>query len=339
MATINDIAQIAKVSKSTVSRVISKQGSVKEQTRVKIEKAMAELNFRPNVFAKGMRTNRSHSIGILYPDLSNPFFSQWYEVFDRMTRTHGYLNYICITDPLGLTEEERIQDVLDRSIDGIIFFSYRKDEAMLEKLSSITRHTPLVCCDSMYDESSLSCVYANGRKGTFDAVCELARSGRKRIAYVKGKEEYQVVKNRFMGYREGLEACGLSYDDLLVYAGDFRLGCGYKAAKQFMGLQHPPDAIMAATDYMAMGVMDYLKKHPVRIPGDVAVFGFDDLNLSQNTSPALSTISLPFSQLAGAAVDTLLTLIENPAHPPIKKIFNCELKNRGSSVQSDNNKK
>lgn len=333
MANIKDIAELANVSKSTVSRVISNNGYVKSETREIIEKVMKKVCFRPNVFANGMRTNRSHSIGILFPDLSNPFFSEWYAVVDRISRARGYLNYICITDPKGQTEEQRVDDLLGRSIDGIILFSYRKNEPFLSKLRTIAVQTPLVCCDSMFGDEGLSCVYADGKKGTFNAVLHLVETGKKRIAYIKGKEEYQVVNSRFMGYCEALSESGLTYDESLVYEGEFKMECGFRAAEVFMNLTTPPDAIMAATDYMALGVIDYLLKHNYHIPNDVAVFGFDNLQLAQNSVPGLSTVSLPIEEMAECTINTLIKIMEEPPDHPIEHVFNCDLKIRQSSYK------
>jgi LacI family transcriptional regulator len=328
---IDDIAKLAGVSKSTVSRVISKNGYVASESQRRILQVMEEVNFSPNVFAKGMRTNRSHSIGILYPDLSNPFFAEWYAVVDRISRSSGYLNYICITDPKGETEEQRIDDLLARSIDGILLFPYRKDQSFLNKLRKITQHTPVVCCDSMFEGEGLSCVFANGQKGTFDAVQHLARTGKKRIAYIKGKPEFEVVNRRFKGYCEGLTNAGLTFDQQLVYEGKFKMDCGTKAAELFMELPNPPDAIMAATDYMALGVLDYLKKQNILIPEQIAVFGFDDLNFAANSQPTLSTIALPIQEMAESAISTLISLMAENREEPFEHIFNCELKIRQST--------
>lgn len=330
MANIKDIARLANVSKSTISRVVSNNGYVKPQTREIIEQVMVELNFRPNMFAKGMRTNRSFSIGILFPDLSNPFFAEWYQVVDRISGTMGYLNYICITDPLGKTEIKRIDDLLARSIDGIIFFSYHKQLEVLGKLQSISQHTPVVCCDGMMIGENLSYVCADGRKGTYEAARYLIVNGRNRIAYIKGSDAYQVGFNRFEGYKQALEKSGLFIDESLVFSGDFKMTDGYEAARYFMQLTHPPDAIMAATDNMALGVLNYLKEYGITVPDQVAVVGFDNLNLSAGSNPPLTTIELPIEQLATSAIEALISQIENDK-TVIRQVFDCKLVKRQSA--------
>jgi len=330
MANIKDIARIANVSKSTVSRVVSNNGYVKSETRKKIEQVMEEQDFRPNIFAKGMRTNRSYSIGILFPDLSNPFFGDWYRVVDRIAGTKGYLNYICITDPLGKTEMKRIDDLMARSIDGIIYFSYQKQPKVIEKLKSISAHTPVVCCDGMMIGEDLSYVCANERKGTYDAAINLIESGRKRIAYIKGSDVYQVGLNRYEGYLNALQEKKLPFDESLVFSGDFKINDGFEATRYFMEQHNPPDAIMAATDYMAMGVLNYLEQKDILVPEQVAVVGFDNLNMSAGSKPPLTTIEIPIEQLASNAIEALILQIEN-SKAVIQQVFDCKLIKRQST--------
>jgi DNA-binding LacI/PurR family transcriptional regulator len=324
MSGIIDIAKLANVSKSTVSRVLSNNGYVKPETRAAIEKVMDDLHYRPNMFAKGMRTKRSFSIGILFPDLSNPFFAEWYAVVDKISREAGYLNYICITDPLGATEEQRIDDLLARHIDGILFFSYCKRPEILKKLKAIASHTPVVCCDGMMIGEDLSYVCADGKEGTYQATRYLIEKGRKRIAYIKGNDEYQVGTNRFEGYHKALVEAGLPSEEQLIFRGNFKLEDGYAAAKYFMGQAEPPDAIMAATDYMALGVLNFLNEKKVSIPREVAVIGFDNLNIATTVKPRLSTIELPIGALASSAIETLIACIENYKEP-VRKVFPCKL--------------
>jgi len=330
MANIKDIAKLANVSKSTVSRVVSNKGFVSPKTRANVERLIKEIDFHPNVFASGMRTNRSYSIGMLFPDLSNPFFAEWYRIVEQISGIQGYLNYICITDPYGETEMKRIDDLLARSIDGIIFFSYQKNHKVLSKLKSISAHTPVVCCDGMMIGEDISYVCADGRKGTYEATRYLINSGRKRIAYIKGTDEYQVGLNRFEGYRQAMEDANLSVDESLVYSGDFKMTSGFEAATYFMQQENKPDAIMAATDFMVIGALNYLNQHGISVPGQVAVVGFDNLTRTAETNPPLTTIELPLNQMATNAIETLIHQIENDK-AIIQQVFDCKLILRQSS--------
>jgi len=327
---IHDIAKLAGVSKSTVSRVISKNGYVAPDSLQRILQAMEEANYRPNIFAKGMRTNRSYSIGILFPDLSNPFFAEWYHVVEQISGSKGYLNYICITDPYGASEMKRIDDLLARSIDGIIYFSYQKNSDVLNRLKTISKHTPVICCDGMMIGEDLSYVCADGRKGTYEATRYLIQSGRKRIAYIKGTEAYQVGLNRYEGYKQAMEESDLPVDESLVFSGDFKMADGFEAARFFMKLANPPDAIMAATDFMAIGALNYLNQQGISVPEQVAVVGFDNLSRTAETIPPLTTIELPMEKLAANAIEVLIFQIENDK-AIIQQVYDCQLVIRQST--------
>ncbi len=325
MPSIIDIAKLANISKSTVSRVISNTGYVKPETRAKILQVMEELNFRPNMFAKGMRTKRSFSIGIIFPDLSNPFFPEWYRIVDHISHEGGYLNYICITDPQGYSEEQRIDDLLARSIDGIIFFSYHKHQKVWNKLRKISVHTPVVCCDSVARNEHLSYVIADGAKGTYQATNYLLETGRKRIGYIRGQKKYEVTADRFEGYIKALNEHGIPFDEDLVYEGNFKRECGFQGARCLMNLPCPPDAIMAATDHMALGALHFLKTNGYKVPQQVAVFGFDNLHISQDSDPPLSTIALPIREMAESTIKTLITLMKEEHPAPVQQTFDCQL--------------
>lgn len=290
MPSIIDIAKLANVSKSTVSRVISNTGYVKPETRVKILKVMEELSFRPNMFAKGMRTKRSFSVGIIFPDLSNPFFPEWYRIVDHISHEGGYLNYICISV-----------------------------------------HTPVVCCDSVARNEHLSYVTADGTKGTYQATNYLLETGRKRIGYIRGQKKYEVTADRFEGYIKALNEHGIPFDEDLVYEGNFKRECGFQGARRLMNLPCPPVAIMAATDHMALGALHFLKKNGYKVPQQVAVFGFDNLHISQDSDPPLSTIALPIREMAESTINTLITLMKEEHPAPVQQIFDCKLVVRESA--------
>lgn len=331
MANIKDIANLAGVSKSTVSRVVSNNGFVKPETREKIEALMQELNYKPNMFAKGMRTNKSQSIGIVFPDLTNPFFAEWYKVIDTISRKNGYLNYICISDPKGESEESRIDDLLARSIDGIILFSYTKNEKLWKKLENISSVTPVICCDSMFEGYNLNAIYADGKEGTKKAAEFLIRLGKKRIAYIKGSSDFEVVKKRYEGYCQALKINNIPIEKELIVEGEFTKDCGKLAAEKLMSLPNKPDTIMASTDFMAIGVLEYLQENNFNIPEEIAVFGFDNLQLSETANPPLSTIAMPLKDMAEASITRLMSLIENPKQIVEQRVFDCELKIRKST--------
>ena len=209
MNTILDIGKSAGVSKSTVSRVLNDDPNVKPATREKVKRAISKLNYTPNLMARGMRMKKTFSIGIIFPDLSNPFFSEWYKTIDRAMQASGYLGYICITDPKGTTELKRIEDLVARNIDGVIFSTYVKNQAVINKLRELSKTMAVVCCDDVYINEGLQYVTYDGRAGTFNAMMHLAKQGRQRLAYIKGARIYDVTQPRFQGYVDALKHLGI----------------------------------------------------------------------------------------------------------------------------------
>ncbi len=330
MTTIIDIAKATGVGKSTVSRVINGDVSVKTATREKVEKCIGELNYSPNLMARGMRMSKTFSIGIVFPDLSNPFFPEWYKTIDQVMDGFGYMGYICITDPLGSTELKRLEDLASRNIDGIIFSSYVKNPEVFTKLRELSKHMAIVCGDYFAAGESLPYVTYDGRNGTKDAVKYLASQGRKRLAYIKASDVYDTTQFRYQGYQEALEELSLPFSQELVYEGDFQLADGVNAADYFMSLSNPPDAILAATDLMALGCLQRLGELGVNVPGDVALFGFDNISLAKESKPGLSSVNLPIESVAKKTVALLMDQINNE-NKLSSEILPCELVIRAST--------
>jgi len=337
MSDIRDIAKEAGVSKSTVSRVLNNNGPVNHSTRKRIEEAMATLNYSPNVFAQGMRSNRSRSIGILYPDLSNPFFPEWYKTIEKISRAKGYMNYICVTDPEGKSEDKTIKDLLGRRIDGLIYFSFALRPEIHKKLRLISKEIPVVFCDPTPEYSSDdNYITSNGYSGTCEAVKFLIKQGRRKIAYIRGEKKFAVTTDRLKGYMACLNDSGFEINEEYIVEGYFHQMGGYEAAKQLMELVPRPDAILAANDIMALGVLRYLKDAKVNVPQDVAVIGFDNISLSAISDPPLTTIALPIVEMASLTIDYLINKIENKTIEPIHEILDCKLILRESTLSPIN---
>lgn len=312
MATILDVAKLAGVSKTTVSRVINKNGPVSPKTRKRIEMAMEALNYTPNYFAQGMRTSRTRTIGMLIPDYSNPFYAQLFRYIEDVARKNGYMNIICNTNAEPERELEHIRELVRRKIDGIIFCTYKGVRDNIDYLMEISKDVPVVFMDHVVDDQPVSYVITDGFGSSRKAARYLIEKGRKRIAYIKGPSKHRVTHERFRGYRQALKDRDLEFDTKLVYEGDFHMKSGFVAAQYFMNQENPPDAIMAATDIMAIGALKYLKYKSFQVPDDVNVVGFDNIFLSSLVEPALTTIAQPLWDLGREAMNILIERIEHP---------------------------
>ncbi len=336
MATIKDVARVAGVSTTTVSRFLNDSGPVNEETAARIKKAVSELKFAANFMARGMRTSRTRIIGILIPDYSNPFYPELLKGIEAKAREHGYMTQVCGTDADATTEYDRLDELVRRQTDGIILCSYNRIPRDLAYLAGIAKTIPVVVMDPLIKNESLSCVITDGYAGTVNAVGYLVRLGRRRIAYIKGPVRHDVTKERFKGYRDGLSANNLPEDDKLVYEADFSMESGYAAAEYFHkgGLVQGglvPDAIMAATDVMAIGAIKYCRKAGLEIPKDIAVVGFDNIGLCGIVEPSLTTIAQPIGELGRAAAGIIIESIESGSIRKQRIVMQSSLVIRGST--------
>lgn len=268
--------------------------------------AIEKLSYSPNYFAQGMRTSRTRTIGIVIPDYTNPFYPELLKGIEGRARQKGYMTQVCNTDMDAETEYDRLNELVRRQTDGIILCSYNRIPRDLAYLADIAKDIPVVIMDPVVKNESLSYVLTDGYTGTAQAVSYLIEKGRRRIAYIKGPDRLYVTKERYLGYRDTLTAQGLEYQDDLVYEGDFSMESGYRAAEEFCKKRSSFDALMAATDLMAIGAIKYFNKAKIDVPGRVAVVGFDNICLCEVIEPSLTTIAQPIGELGKAAADIII---------------------------------
>ncbi|OQY34500.1 MAG: hypothetical protein B6241_04320 [Spirochaetaceae bacterium 4572_59] len=331
MPTIHDIAKLSGISKSTVSRVISKQGYVKKETREKVEKAMKELNYTPNYIARGMRTHKSSAIGLFIPDNDNPFYSELFKGVEQVTRKAGYMNLVCHTDEDPKTELFYINELLKRQIDGIIFCTYNRSHEGLRYLKEVAANIPIIFMDPLFGDQGFSSVVSDGYTGSKMAVNYLYERGCSNIAYIKGSRIHAVTNERCKGYSDGLKEQGNKVLRQNVYEGDFSMESGRNAVKYFLSLDKKPDAIMAATDVMAIGALKELRKSGVKVPEDIKLIGFDNIPLAELVEPALTTVAQPIKDLGINAAELLLKKIQNSATPNQQVVMQCSIIERDST--------
>lgn len=332
MATILDVAKLSGVSKTTVSRVINNNGPVSEDTRIKVEEAMDKLNYTPNYFAQGMRTNKTKTIALLVPDYSNPFYPELFKNVEEIAREHGYMITLCNTAEEPDRELESIKEVIKRNIDGIIFCTYNMVRKNINYLIQISNKVPVVFMDLVVrDDEPISYVVTDGFKSTRKAVNYLIEKGRRKIAYIKASSQYRVTRERFEGYKQALADHNINFEPSLVYKGDFHIKSGFEGAKYLMEKDSSPDAIVGASDAMAIGVLKYLKATGISVPDEVNVVGFDNISLSTMINPALTTIAQPIKKLGEEAVNIVIERIKNPDLDNKKLKLDGELIVRGST--------
>lgn len=322
-ATIWEVARLAGVSHQTVSRFLKDEGGLRPATREKIEKAVAELDYRPNLVARSMRTRRTNRIAIVLPELTSFVPLPVLKGASLAARDAGYS-----TDVVGLEGDaarraEGALALLDsQQVDGLLSFTPLDDAVM-----TAGEQRPVVVYGEYDDNMHAQGHLADGRPAA-DIVRHLARLGHRRFLHVAGAEEWASALNRRAVYEETIAELGLESYGVVV--GDWSVGSGYQAARDL-----PTDAgvtaVLAANDYVAMGVIRGFQDRGLRVPEDVSVFGWDDEQFTQYFQPSMSTVRLDRDAMGRQAMSSLLALINGEPQPAIRLDSGFELVPRGSS--------
>lgn len=331
MATIDDVAKKAGVSKATVSRVINGTAPVNNYTKTKIELAMEELNYSPSFLAQSMRSKKTKTIGIVIPDYTNPFYTSLFKEIENRIRDYGYMMLICPSDEDHETGIENIKKLVSRQIDGIILFTYRGGKEYYKFIAELSRKTPCVFMDQVADELPVSQVFTDGFNGVKEAVTYLLKKGHKRIGCIKVPSVFEVTIARVNGYKTALKDFGIPVDEKLIYEGNAYLDGGYRAGEYFAKLENRPTAIVSVTDFMAIGALKYFQHVSIKVPEQIEIIGFDNISLCTLVSPQLSTVAQPLEKLAFEAIKLLINKINNPRSRNKKIVLNSSLIIRRSS--------
>ena len=312
-ATLKDIAKRTGFSVSTISRVLhdsSKKYKISDETKQQIKKTAEELGYRPNTLARGLRLQQTNEIGIVVPDISNPFFSALIKSFATELRRGGY-NFIVNESDENITlERASIKSLLEKRVDGLIIASVGLDFSHLRKLCETG--VPLVTVDRCFDALDVDSVSVDNVKGALLAVSHLIREGHSRIAFIQGLPGTYANEARLHGYKLALEQAGLPIDDRLIVGDDFPSMNGYLGTKLLLKMTSPPSAIFTAGDLIALGALEACRENGYQIPNDISLVTFDDPVFATYLSPALTAVEQPISKMAEMAVAMLYSRIRTP---------------------------
>jgi len=311
-ATIDDVAKLANVSIKTVSRVVNREPNVRETTRDKVERAISELNYRPNKAAQNLASHHSRLIVLIYDDPSAyeipsaGFIIRMQEGALRACRTADYelLIHPCRYRNKGVGKE--LQALIEQvRPDGIVLAAPLSNVRRIVTAVEATG-TPLVRVSPGKKNGGLFSVVTNDRETCAEMTRFLASLGHKKIAFITGHPEHKAVGNRFLGYKDGLDQSGLIFSEGLVAAGDNSIRSGEACAAALLESEDPPTAIFAANDDMAAGVIRVADRLNIKVPEQLSVAGCDDIALAQQVYPALTTINQPLAAMADEAVMLLI---------------------------------
>lgn len=290
------VARKAGVSTATVSRVLNGSQKVREATAAKVRAATEELNYRPNISARSLRSGRTNLYGIIVSDIRNPFFPDLIEQFESLATQHGFDVTIANT---GYNEQRLlggIRRLLERSVDGLAIFTSEVSEAALECLRSTSVPVVLLNQPSMTNE--FPTVLVDYQRGFLEAIDHLRMLGHSRIGFVAGPRTFTSANRRRKAFFAAVRASRLTVRDEWIFEGDHRLSGGRFAADGYFSMRHPPTALVCSNDLTAIGFLETANRIGRRVPDDVSLIGFDDLFLCEVVHPALTTLHLSRKEIA-----------------------------------------
>jgi len=284
---------------------------------------MAELNYRPNALARSLRQGKTNTLGLVLPDSANPFFAEISRSIEDKAFNKGYSVFLCNTE-LDTERELFYVDVLSKKqVDGIIFVAAGDQTDSLDFL--VREGMPVVMIDRNVPNVQVDAVLPDHRLGGFLATQHLLKLGHTRIACIAGPSSITPSAERITGYRNALEQANIPYDEKLVIRGDYHAQSGMDITSSILMMDPRPTAVFALNDLMALGALRAAAEAGCSVPKDLAVVGYDNLELSQYTNPPLTTIAQPKKEIGVQAVNLLVERIAQKNRPPSRVVLPPEL--------------
>ena len=301
MATMKDVAALAKVGVGTVSRVLNSSGSVKESTRRKVEAAMKELNYIPNAYARGLKMNKTNTVALIIPTIWHPFFSEFAYYVESNLAEHKYKMLLCNSDVSSDKELEYIQMVQENKVDGIIGITYSDLD------NFVSSHLPFVTIDRHFKEETVCVTSDNFHAGQL-AVEKLIEKGCKKLGYVGTHSRFpsETTKRRD-GFEAQAEQMGVPY---AIYDGEDPVMEFKQEIRTFFEKNPDVDGVFAHTDFIALDILEVLDELKRKVPEEVQIIGCDGIKMEAGRKQFLSTIRQPVDLMAKAAVEKIIQVID-----------------------------
>jgi len=319
VATIKEVSCRANVSPATVSRVLTGNTSVADPTRARILSAMQELGYTPNMFARGLVTNRSHSIGVVVNDLSSPYYGSLLGGIESAIEEAGMHLIVSSGHARRDSERQAVELLQRRHSDALIL---HLEEALDDEIVCWAKlGTPLVLVGRYVAELEHASVHLDNELGGYMATKHLIKHGHTRVAHITGPLKLYDSRARLAGYRRALAEAGIPFDEQLVVEGDFQEEGGQLAVGRLLLREKGITAIFAANDQTAAGVLRALREGDVRVPDDISLIGYDDIIFARYLQPELTTVRQPLEEMGRAAAKLVLAaLFGNSGNDSLKEV-------------------
>ncbi|EIX1532740.1 ribose operon transcriptional repressor RbsR [Cronobacter sakazakii] len=327
---MKDVARLAGVSTSTVSHVINKDRFVSEAIRLRVEEAIRTLNYAPSALARSLKLNQTRTIGMLITASSNPFFSELVRGVERSCFERGYSLVLCNTDGDEQRMNRNLETLLQKRVDGLLLLcteTHQPSPAIMKRYPAI----PTVMMDWSPFDGGSDVIQDNSLLGGDIATRYLIDKGYTRIACVTGPLDKTPARLRLEGYRAAMQRAELPVTEGYEVIGDFEFAGGLRAMQSLLALPEPPQAVFMGNDAMAVGAYQALYQAGLRIPQDIALVGYDDIELASYMTPPLTTIHQPKDELGELAIDVLIHRMAQPELQQQRLQLTPELMVRGSA--------
>lgn len=315
MPSIYDVAKEARVSVFTVSAVVNKKSHVGARLRQRVEAAIEKLNYRPNLLARSFAKRQTHTIGLVVPDISNPFFPVLIRGAEDAAHKHGYNILLSNSDDRIEKEHASLELLLSKRVDGILLTKTPGPLKPSLRQMIDDFQVPFVLLMRTYPSLTKDAVITDDYKGALEAASQLARVGHRKIAMVGGPLKVSNGRARWKGFKDALAAHGLAYDPELVFEGDYRIESGYHAGHTL--LARKPDGVYVANYLMTVGFLKAAEEMGMRCPDNFGLVSFDDYPWLDFFRPALTTVELPKYQVGYEAAELVLERIAGKRGPGI----------------------
>ncbi|WP_085524609.1 LacI family DNA-binding transcriptional regulator [Tuberibacillus sp. Marseille-P3662] len=329
MTTMSDVAKKSGVSTATVSRVLQSPESVKDHTKYKVLQAIEALNYKPNILARNFRKTETKSLLVVIPRISNNVFSEILSGIEWVANQQGY--QVILKQPnksFSKANYDYIDYLRQQQVDGVIFLTVQPREVNFDKTS---QSDAVVSVSDYLDPPPCPTVMVDNEMSGGKATQHLIQLGHDSISHISGPMDLPMSQDRLKGYVQALESHALPVKDEWIQEGDFTIDSGYQIMNQLLTLNHPPTAVFAANDEMAMGAIKAAHNRGVHIPNDLSIVGFDDIKFSSVMEPGLTTIAQPMFDMGKKAMTLLLERMNGTTIMDQKVILPTKLVVRESS--------
>ncbi|MEQ4622842.1 ribose operon transcriptional repressor RbsR [Providencia vermicola] len=308
---MKDVARLAGVSTSTVSHVINQNRYVSESVTLRVKNAIEQLNYAPSALARSLKMNRTNTIGMLLTTSNNPFYAEVVRGVERSCYERGFSLILCNTEGDLQRMNHSLETLLQKRVDGLLIMCTEVQGPSKEVLSRYPA-VPTVMMDWSPFESGGDIIQDNSFLGGEIATRYLIDAGFTQIACIAGPQDKSPARARFQGFMQAMKQASLKIPDEYIIFSDFEFAGGFNSMNKLLALDNPPKAIFAGNDAMAVGAYQAIFSKGLKVPDDISIIGYDDIDLSPYMIPPLTTIHQPKDELGKLAVDQLIFRMDNP---------------------------